>query len=299
MAPKYGKELKSALAMMKAGNGIIRLLGSRDLHPVSATVGGWLKLPKQEQIDEIRKSLEQIRTDTVETCELFSSFRYPKFETKGKFFSLINPKKYPMLEGSFGSDGGIFDKSKYSDFIKEYHEPYSSANFVVRQDKRYAVGALSRINTSGKQLSKEGQKALKKSQVKENSKNPYHNNMAQAIELVHYVGEGMKICEELAIKDEKPVKANAGPGRGVGAIEVPRGTLWHEYSINSEGKITNANIITPTAQNLLNMQEDIREFVPSVAGRKKEEIIIQVEKLIRSYDPCFSCSAHFLEVKWA
>ena len=54
MAPKYGKELKSALAMMKAGNGIIRLLGSRDLHPVSATVGGWLKLPKQEQIDENR-----------------------------------------------------------------------------------------------------------------------------------------------------------------------------------------------------------------------------------------------------
>ena len=74
--------------------------------------------------------------------------------------------------------------------------------------------------------------------------------------------------------------------------------VWHEYTIDDKGIITKANIITPTAQNLLNIQEDIRQFVPSIIHRKKEYIIEQIEKLIRSYDPCFSCSAHFLEVKW-
>jgi len=57
-------------------------------------------------------------------------------------------------------------------------------------------------------------------------------------------------------------------------------------------------VITPTAQNLLNMQEDIRKFVPTTLDKTKEEIVLEIEKLIRSYDPCFSCSAHFLEVNW-
>ena len=80
-------------------------------------------------------------------------------------------------------------------------------------------------------------------------------------------------------------------------IEVPRGTLWHEYTLDDKGTITNANIITPTAQNLLNIQEDIRMFVPTVI-KQKRKIVLGIEKLIRSYDPCFSCSAHFLEVDW-
>ena len=94
--------------------------------------------------------------------------------------------------------------------------------------------------------------------------------------------------------DKVKVKA----GNGVGAIEVPRGTLWHEYTLDDKGIITHANIITPTAQNLLNIQEDIRQFVPSIINKKKEDMVMDIEKLIRSYDPCFSCSAHFLEVKW-
>ena len=130
------------------------------------------------------------------------------------------------------------------------------------------------------------------------STNPYHNNAAQAIELVHCIEHAIDICRNLHIKKEKVVKMKLRSGKGIGCIEVPRGTLWHEYTLDSKGVITNANIITPTAQNLLNMQEDIREILPSMLNRKKEDIILEVEKLIRSYDPCFSCSAHFLEVEW-
>ena len=130
------------------------------------------------------------------------------------------------------------------------------------------------------------------------SKNPYYNNVAQAIEIVHCIDHAVKICDNLEIKNEKIDRLKIKAATGFGAIEVPRGTLWHEYRVNEKGTIANANIITPTAQNLLNIQEDIREFVPLVMHKKKKDIIIGIEKLIRSYDPCFSCSAHFLEVKW-
>ena len=115
---------------------------------------------------------------------------------------------------------------------------------------------------------------------------------------MHCIDEAIKICESLDIKKEPVEKLKVKAGTGIGAIEVPRGTLWHEYTLNEKGIITNANIITPTAQNLLNIQEDIRQFVPTIIKKRKKEIIMNIEKLIRSYDPCFSCSAHFLEVKW-
>ena len=159
------------------------------------------------------------------------------------------------------------------------------------------VGALSRMDNNSNQLSNNAKKMLKKSGMKLPSKNPYLNNVAQAIELMHCIDESLRILEILNIQNEPVEKIKLKAGTGVGVIEVPRGTLWHEYTLDDKGTITNANIITPTAQNLLNIQEDIRMFVPTVI-KQKRKIVLGIEKLIRSYDPCFSCSAHFLEVDW-
>ena len=298
MASKFKKQLQNALNLMKVGNSMVKLLGARDLHPVSATIGGWLKLPKQEEIDSIRKKLETAKEDAEKTCRLFFSLKYPRFETKGEIFSLVNKRKYAILDGKFTSNKISFDKKHYRNFVKEYHQPYSSANFVVAKDHRYYVGALARIYNNNKKLSNKAKKFYRKSKIKKNSKNPYYNNIAQAIELVHCIDEAIKICKNLRLKKEELDKIKVRAGIGIGAIEVPRGTLWHEYKIDSKGTIKNANIITPTAQNLLNIQEDIREFVPSILKKSKKQIVMDIEKLIRSYDPCFSCSAHFLEVKW-
>ena len=298
MAKKYRLQLQNALNLMKAGNGIIKALGARELHPVSATVGGWLKLPKQEQIDDIRNNLERIKPDAQSACKLFFSLKYPEFKSKGDWFSLVDDKKYALLDGHFSMKDVCFLKKDYKKFITEYHEPYSTANFVVRNDKRYMVGALPRLNNNKSQLGKDAKSSLKESKLEIPSRNPYNNIIAQAIELVHCIDEAVKICDNLRIENETIGKPEIFASTGIGSIEVPRGTLWHEYTLDSNGIITNANIITPTAQNLLNMQEDIRDFVPNVFDKKKEDIVMDVEKLIRSYDPCFSCSAHFLEVKW-
>ncbi len=317
MAPKYRKELQNALRLIRAGNNIITVIGSRDLHPVSAAVGGWLKFPSQQQVVELKKQLITAKKDAIKTCRLFFSLKYPDFESRAECFSLVGKNRYAILDGWFTSEKVSFNKQQYRRFLQEYQSSSSTANFVVREGHRYMVGALSRLNNNSEYLSKDAKKMLKlalknKRDKKEKSKNnglkmtlpshnPYMNNIAQAIELVHCIDHAIEICctfEKNGIKDEPIDKIRPRAGTGIAAIEVPRGTLWHEYTINEKGIITKANIITPTAQNLLNIQEDIRQFVPSIINRKKEYIIEQIEKLIRSYDPCFSCSAHFLEVRW-
>lgn len=298
MAKDYKPQLQTALRMMQTGNKIIKILAARDLHPVSATVGGWLHLPTQAQLDEIRTDLERIKPDSLATCDLFSKFKQPKFETNGSWFSLTDTKEFATIGGSFQSQDHSFDPQHYKEFMHEYHVENSTANFVVAQDHQYFVGSLARLNNSSKQLSKDAQQKLKESGISIPSKNPFHNNAAQAIELVHSIDHAMQICATLKIKPEPVDKPAFNPGTGVGALEVPRGTLWHEYTVDGRGIITHANIVTPTAQNLLNIQEDIRKFVPSILSKKRETIVLEIEKLIRSYDPCFSCSAHFLEVDW-
>ena len=298
MASKFKSQIKTALNIMKIGNDIIKTLGSRELHPVSATVGGWLKIPPKSELERLSTELKNAMKESITTCKLFSSLKYPIFKSKADSFSLCNGNNYPILEGRFKSDKVAFEKDRYREFLREYHVPQSTANFVVREDHRYMVGALARMNNNSRLLKASARKMLKQSPLKLPSYNPFHNNIAQAIEIVHCIESAIDICDNLNLKPEPPARINPRAGTGISAVEVPRGTLWHEYTLDGNGTITNANIITPTAQNLLSIQEDIREYMPSLLGMRKNEIVLSIEKLIRSYDPCFSCSAHFLEVNW-
>ncbi len=298
MASKYKPQLQDALRLVRMGNSIIKTIGGRDLHPVSATVGGWLKLPSRSDLASLKEQLEAAKDVAERTFKLFNSLEYPKFESTAEMFSLANKKDYATVDGAFTSKSTSFDKDRYLDFIREYHEERSTANFVVKSDSKYMVGALPRVSNNQKHLSIDARKKLKASQIKLPSSNPFYNNLAQAIELIHYIDDAIRICGSLDMLVEPVEKLKFKAGSGVGAIEAPRGVLWHDYSITDDGTISKANIITPTAQNLLCMQEDIRAYVPMLKTEKKEDIVGKIEKLIRSYDPCFSCSSHFLEVNW-
>ena len=113
MAGKYKDKLEQALRLMKAGNTIVRILGARDLHPVSATIGGWLKLPRQEDIQLICDELRKVRSDAIATCELFLSLKYPHFITGGDYYSLVDKKAYAVLDGIFTSSKLSFAKKQY------------------------------------------------------------------------------------------------------------------------------------------------------------------------------------------
>lgn len=298
MASKYKKEVQRALNLMKIGNEMVKIIGGRDLHPVSATVGGFLKVPNQDQINYIKDTLKKNKKETIETAKLFGNLEYPKFDRFTEWFSLTSRGSYPLLHGSITSQSHGFEQKDYKKYLDEYHEHYGTSNFVVKNGKAYMVGALSRINNNFKYLSKDAKKVLNRSKIKFPNNNPFINNFAQAIELIHFFDRAIEICSKMKVKKENIVKPKLKKGQGIAAIEVPRGTLWHEYEINEKGEIEHANIITPTCQNLRSMEEDIRHFLPSLLHLPKEKIVLDIEKLIRSYDPCFSCSTHFLKVKW-
>lgn len=298
MTKKYKKELELALGMVKVGNDIVRTIGGRDMHTVSAQPGGYLKIPTQEQIDELCLRLKGIKEDAIKTAKLIASLKIPHFARNTEYFSVTNPEEYGMLIGDVKSQTRIFKETQYHHYINEYHEEYSTANFVVKEGKSYMVGSLARVNNNRAQLSLDARKIIKESGIEFPNSSPFVNNFAQAIELVDAVDRAVKICKELKVKPESRLVPKMKAGHGYAAGEAPRGTLWHEYRCNEHGTIEYANIVTPTAQNLRNMQEDVHAYVQTIATKPKEYIVNQVEKLIRSYDPCFSCSTHFLKVKW-
>jgi coenzyme F420-reducing hydrogenase alpha subunit len=86
-------------------------------------------------------------------------------------------------------------------------------------------------------------------------------------------------------------------GTGVGAVEVPRGILFHDYTYNDNGICTKANCIIPTNQNHGNIQQDMNALVPQIAEKTQKEIELTLEMLVRAYDPCISCSTHVTKIK--
>jgi sulfhydrogenase subunit alpha len=289
--------VKMAVALMKAGNDMVRTIGGRDMHPESCTVGGWLHYPEQAKFDELRARLETLRPGAVATAELFNSLPYPDFHHGAEHFSLHNEKEYVSLKGTLKSADHEFKREDYLKFVQEYHEPDMTANFVVREGHSYMVGALSRVNNNFNQLSPEAQQLAKAGKLMNNLDNPYYNNVSQAVELVAALDQTIEMLGRVKPRKEPLQEIKPHACRGVGTVEVPRGTLWHEYELDDTGHITHANIITPTAQNLRSINDDLRLMLPSVKDMPRAEMADAMEKLIRSYDPCLSCAAHFLRIE--
>ena len=83
-------------------------------------------------------------------------------------------------------------------------------------------------------------------------------------------------------------------GRGVGFTEAPRGALFHDLTLDAEGRVTHASILTPTAQNVANLEADMRLLAEKLVadGAAEDVVRLEIEKLVRAYDPCLSCSVH-------
>ena len=120
------------------------------------------------------------------------------------------------------------------------------------------------------------------------------------IEIVHCTEDAIELIDELlerGIVWEEPVAPARLSGEGVGACDVPRGTLFHNYVIE-DGRIIGANCIIPTGQNLGNIERDMKKMVPEILDLPKDVITQRLEMMVRAYDPCISCSTHILDVEF-
>ncbi|MFH1364431.1 MAG: nickel-dependent hydrogenase large subunit, partial [Candidatus Aenigmatarchaeota archaeon] len=162
----------------------------------------------------------------------------------------------------------------------------------------YMVGALSRMNLNKSSLHKDTKRDLANVLKIFPSNNVFHNNLAQAIEILHCIDRSIELIETAELKTEHIPELKHKITSGVGVIEAPRGTLYYMISMKSDGTIGYGNLVIPTAQNQLMMGRDVKNLVESILDKHRSHVEYELEKLIRAYDPCMSCAAHFLKVKW-
>jgi len=303
LAETHPEVVKLALRMKKLGNDMADVIGGRAVHPISACVGGFTKVPTEEELVELRKKLAVAAGDVQTLTELLQSVadKIPDFARETEFISLKWDEEYPWIDGNIcSSDAGIIPCSDYLAVTNEYMVPYSTAKRAKNKRSSYMVGALARFNNSYDQLSDGAKQAGAALGLAPVSHNPFMNNVAQVVETAHCVGDAISTINELldaGVKQE-PVEVAPIAGRGVGAVEVPRGILFHDYTYDEKGIIKEANLVIPTNQNHANIEDDMKAWTPAMIGQGtgQEEIAHSLEMLVRAYDPCISCSTHMLHV---
>lgn len=299
MAAKHQQEVKRGLQLKRLGNKMCEVIGARQIHSLTTVVGGFSKLPDKEKIAELKEDLIAARTDAIKTVALFSKLKSPKFERKTSYLSLKVPKQYSLLSGNIIASPRLeFKPDKYRQYLKEIVIPDSSAKHVLLKDSSCMVGSLARLNNTRDNLSSNAKRMLKSARMKLPCYNPYMNNLCQAIELVNFIDKSIAIIDDLKLEEEELPKIKPKAGKGVSIIEAPRGLLVHECRINKKGIIDDYNIIAPTTINIRNIENDIRALLPELLKKQQKQLVLEIEKLVRAYDPCISCSAHFLELEW-
>lgn len=166
------------------------------------------------------------------------------------------------------------------------------------------AGALSRINLNSEKLNPKAKSVLEKSRLKLPSYNIFYNIFAQTVEILHCLEETKKLISQCLISfaiakesgqnvlEKINTKYQLKAGRGYALTEAPRGTLYHAYEIDAKGKITWANIITPTATFINNLEEDLKAYLPDIKKLSARDRERKIKMLIRAYDPCITCSVH-------
>ncbi|KPL06216.1 hypothetical protein AMJ86_09440 [bacterium SM23_57] len=120
--------------------------------------------------------------------------------------------------------------------------------------------------------------------------------IARSIELVEVCDVAVELIESYNPKGPCYTEVVLKEGEGCGVSEAPRGILYHRYRVGTDGLVRFARITPPTAQNYPRMEADLWKLAPDVISRSHEEASLACEHLIRSYDPCISCSTHFLKL---
>lgn len=293
----HPEEVQRALRLKLLANDACDIIGGRRLHPTRTVVGGFTMLPEKRQLELIRQRLAGCTGDLLQAAELFKSFHIPDFVRETEFVSLRGKDHYPFIGGELISTDGVVKKENdYLKMTNEYCVESSTSKWSRLSRKSFAVGALARLNNNFDLLHPKARKISKDLGLTPVNHNPFFCNIAQLVESVHVVYDSIRLIDELlgAGFKEPRQAVKARKGKGVGAVEVPRGILYHFYEFDKDGRISKADCVIPTSQNHANIHHDIEEMADRFAaqGMGDQDIELLAQMLVRAYDPCISCSVH-------
>ncbi|MDE1865049.1 MAG: nickel-dependent hydrogenase large subunit [Candidatus Micrarchaeota archaeon] len=289
--------VKKAFAIKSAGNELSKAIAGRAVHATFAEVGKFSHLPDPDTVKKVIAELKVARDYAIEAIELFYNWN-ASLELDSDFVALAT-KDYSFFRGNIVDSNGLHtSEDRYWDYLERIVMPYSEATSYKFEGREYMVGALARMNLNRDALHVDTRKDAAKYLSAFPSKNIYHNNLAQAIEILHSIDHSIEILESSQFTQEQHEPLCIKEGDGVGLIEAPRGTLYYMVSIDKTGKVTYGNIIVPTQQNQMIMERSTAKLVQNNLSMDRHMLEHEIEKLIRAYDPCMSCASHFLKVNW-
>ncbi len=299
MAKDYPEIVRRGMRMQAYGNELITLFGGRSVHPVGACVGGFYRAPDRAQVSALLAKAKERLKDCEEMLTWLVTLALPKYTHDFTSVSLYHPDEYPINEGIIVSSNGLkISIDQFDQYFKEYQVPYSNALHCILQGKTYLVGPLARINNCYAQLPKPVQQFLQDLNIQFPSKNMSHSILARAAEIYFCVFESICILEQYQYPENAHIESKPHAGTAYGATEAPRGLLWQQYQFDANGYVLSARIVPPTSQNQARIEEDLRISLQQF-GLNQTESALQLfsEMVIRNYDPCISCSTHFLNLK--
>jgi len=289
--------IRHAFDVKKAGNDLSKLVGGRAIHPPYAQIGQFSHIPDKVETKQVIEELKRVRSHVFELIRIFYDCPF-SFRKKTRFVALTN-NDFSFLDGIIKTSQRLtIPEEHYWDHLHKVIIPYSQAAGFEFEGKDFMVGSLARLNLNREKLHRETRKDLAKYLRMFPSENIYHNNLAQAIEIMHCIDSSIEILETSEFKTEPKVEFKMKKCKGVGVTEAPRGTLYYAISLDNDGKILYGNLVIPTAQNQIKMENDIRTLVSRNLDKDKSFIQQEIEKLIRAFDPCMTCATHFLKVNW-
>jgi len=288
----------------RLANELCDTIGGRTTHPIRARVGKFSKMPDKKELENLKARLVASVDDLKKLADVVKSLagNIPAFERDTEYLALTYDKEYAFYDGDCITNDikKVISVADYRRVVNEFIVPQSTAKYGKFNRESFMVGALARFNNNYKQLTPLSASVGEMLGLSKPNTNPFMNNIAQVVESVFAVEKSIELIDWLLADELKletaPVKPKAG--KGAGAVEVPRGVLFHEYEYDDKGKCIKANCVIPTNLNHNNIQLDMEKLVPEMMGLGEKELQFHLEMLVRAYDPCISCSTHYLDVSF-
>jgi coenzyme F420-reducing hydrogenase alpha subunit len=298
MAADHGDMVRGGLALKKAGNEILRVLGGREIHPVNVKVGGFYRVPSRAEFVPVAEGLKRARDIAENLVRWVATFPFPEIEQDYEFVALRHPEEYPFNEGRLVSNRGLdIDIADYADEFEERHVAHSTAlHSVLKRRGAYLVGPLARYALNFDRLPSSIQALAREVGLGPVCRNPFRSIIVRALETLYACEEALRVIADYRPPEPASVPVEPLAGAGFGCTEAPRGICWHRYDLEADGTIRTARIVPPTSQNQPSIEADLKTVAATVLDQPDDVIRGRCEQTIRNYDPCISCSTHFLKL---
>lgn len=298
MAKEHKDIVERGLQMKKAGNEIIRIVGGREIHPINLKVGGFYRAPDEKDLVALTDALKWARDAAAETVRWTADLEFPDFEQDYELVSLQHPDEYPMNEGRIVSSRGLdIAVTDYDAVFEESHMPHSTAlHSRIKDRDTYLVGPMARFALNYEHMSPLAKDLASEVGLDASCRNPFRSIVVRAVEVLYAFDEALRLIEDYERPDRSDVPFDVVQATGFAATEAPRGLLYHRYHISEDGLIGDAQIVPPTSQNQGRIEQDLYAYADLYRDLPDDDLRWRCEQAVRNYDPCISCSTHFLDL---